>query len=129
MESLNDPDSYEFVSLDLVDSTTFADNIAYRRDYFTQRKDDPKNARILSGIDSLENLMGEKTNDVASYRYLFTCRANNALGAKVINTFHVQTGPVPAYEVINITQDEDRIILNPNEFPGYFDMASKIIRE
>lgn len=40
---LNDPETYEFASLTLLDSTTYLDNINYRIDYFTGQVDRAKN--------------------------------------------------------------------------------------
>src|SRR5690606_35048276 len=38
-EKMNDPSSYEFVKLELMDSITFSDNIEYRKDYFSRNMD------------------------------------------------------------------------------------------
>lgn len=154
-EKMNDPKSYEFVKLELIDSITFNDNVEYRKNYFSRsmeydrnslerqeayKTDLPsmydekdaedlkakiaRNERILSKIDSLANIIEDK-NEVASYTYIFSFRGNNALGAKVINEFVVQTNPAPDFKIINMTDDKDKIILNPNDFPGYSEMIKK----
>lgn len=147
---MNDPSSYEFVKLELIDSIVFSDNIAYRRDYFSRNIENDKsslenqerykteipsiydekkvedlrakiekNERIISKIDSLASLLGDRKNAVASYTYIFRFRGNNALGVKVLNEYVVQTDPAPDFKIINMTDDKDKIILNPNDFPGY----------
>jgi len=155
-EKMNDPISYEFVKLELIDSITFNDNIEYRKDYFSrnmeydlsslERKEGyktefpsmynekdiadlkaqiEKNKRIVSKIDSLETLLGNKKNEVASYTYIFSFRGNNTLGAKILNEYVLQTDAAPDFEIINMTDDKDKIFLNPNDFPGYREMIEK----
>lgn len=84
-----------------------------------------KNEEILTAIDSLANELGSRKNEVASYTYLFSFRGNNALGAKILNEYVLQTNPAPDYEVINMTDDAKKIFLNPNDFPGYKEMILK----
>lgn len=153
---MNDPKSYEFVKIELIDSVLYSDNIEYRKDNFSQnieydqsslerqesyKTEIPsmydeqevkdlkvkieKNKRILTKIDSLETKLGERKNEVASYTYIFSFRGNNALGAKILNEYVVQTGSAPEYKVINMTDDKDKLYLNPNDFPGYRDMIGK----
>lgn len=153
---MNDPASYEFVKLDLLDSVTFNDNIEYRKSYFSRnmgydkerlerlmryKTEIPsmykqsevdelnekiaKNERILTAIDSIANILEARKNEVASYTYIFSFRGNNALGAKILNEYILQTDPSPEYNVINMTNDRDKVFLNPNDFPGYKDMITK----
>lgn len=155
-EKMNDPSSYEFVKLELMDSVTFSDNIEYRKDYFSRNMEYDrsslerqegyktelpsmydekdveelktkieKNERIISKIDSLATLLGDRKNEVASYTYIFSFRGNNALGAKILNEYVVQTDPAPDFKIINMTDDKDKILLNPNDFPGYREMIEK----
>ncbi len=155
-EKMNDPNSYEFVKLELMDSITFSENIEYRKDYFSRdmeydlsslerqegykteipsmynEKDVEKlkakiekSERILSKIDSLATLLGDRKKEVASYTYIFSFRGNNALGAKTLNEYVVQTDPAPDFKIINMTDDQDKIFLNPNDFPGYREMIKK----
>ncbi len=155
-EKMNDPSSYEFVKLELMDSITFNENIEYRKNYFSgnmeydqsllERQEGhkteipsiynekdieelkakiEKNERILSKIDSLTTLLGDRKNEVASYTYIFSFRGNNALGAKILNEYVVQTDPAPDFKIINMTDDKDKIFLNPNDFPGYREMIKK----
>jgi hypothetical protein len=153
---MNDPKSYEFVKIELVDSVLYSDNIKYRQENFKldmeydlsslervegykteipslydekevqELKDKiEKNRRILSKIDSLAVKLGNKKNEVASYTYIFSFRGNNALGAKILNEYVVQTKPAPDFKIINMTDEKDKIYLNPNDFPGYRDMIEK----
>jgi len=152
--NMNDPESYEFVDLTLMDSVIYADNVEYRKNHFSrdlesnrrslERQEEYKdgalssmyneeevakleerigrNNKILEAIDSLEVALGDELNDVASYTYIYSFRGNNAFGAKVLNEYILQTNPAPDFEIINMTTDEKRIILNPNNFPGYQEM-------
>lgn len=157
---LNDPESYEFADLKLIDSVLYKDNIEYRKEDFNHNIDFEKKLLsiknnewaetqkalygkidstdiiesmmkiekhkiILSKIDSLEIALGERKNDVASYTYTFSFRGNNKLGAKVLNQYIVQTEPSPNFKIINMTDDKDKVILNPNEFEGYKEMIEK----
>lgn len=157
---LNDPKSYEFADLKLIDSVLYKDNIEYRKEDFNHNidfeenllslKDNEwaetqkalygkidstdilesmmkieKNKIILSKIDSLEIALGDRKNDVASYTYTFSFRGNNKLGAKVLNEYIVQTDQ--SLKVINMTDDKDKVYLNPNDFPGYLEMITKYI--
>jgi hypothetical protein len=155
-EKMNDPSSYVFVKLELMDSITFNDNIEYRKDYFSRNMEYDrsslerqegykteipsmysekdvedlktkieKNERILSQIDSLATLLDDRKNEVASYTYIFSFRGNNALGAKILNEYLVQTDTAPDFKIINMTDDKDKIFLNPNDFPGYREMIEK----
>lgn len=153
---LNDPKSYEFVKLALIDSVLYEDNIEYRKEafrkYIQNDRDDikrnedyrieipslydpkevaelkiniSKNEKILMKIDSLEIILGNKKNEVASYTFAFSFRGNNVLGAKVLNEYIVQTNPSPDFKVINMTDDKNKVYLNPNDFPGYTEMIEK----
>jgi hypothetical protein len=153
---MNDPKSYEFVKLVLIDSVLYSDNIQYRKEAFSKYLEDDKdeikrkegykidlpsmydekeieelkakiakNEKILMKIDSLETKLGNKKNEVASYTYIFSFRGNNALGAKILNEYILQTNPSPDFKVINMTDDKDKVYLNPNDFPGYREMIEK----
>jgi len=153
---MNDPESYEFVKIELIDSVLYSDNIEYRKDNFKRNMEYDqsslerlerykteipsmydeqevqdlndkieKNERILSKIDSLETQLGDRKKEVASYTYIFSFRGNNALGAKILNEYVVQTDQAPDFNVINMTDDKDKIYLNPNDFPGYREMIEK----
>ena len=156
---LNDPSSYEFVKLELLDSVTFKDNIEYRKEefksslvkaeadsirlegyredsrisymfdetQFNRAKDGiEKNKTILSKIDSIEHSLGDKVNDVASFTYLLNFRSNNGLGVLTLGEYIVQTGN-PNFKIINITNDPDKVYLNPDDFPGYIEMITNML--
>ncbi|NRT14694.1 hypothetical protein HNP99_001038 [Flavobacterium sp. 28A] len=155
-EKMNDPKSYEFVKLELIDSVLYSDNIKYRKENFNKNIEDnkdeikrkeeykieipsmydereieelkadiAKNEKIIAKIDSLETKLGTKKNQVASYTYVFSFRGNNALGAKILNEYILQTNPSPDFKIINMTDDKDKVFLNPNDFPGYREMIAK----
>ncbi|MFN2373782.1 MAG: hypothetical protein ABR545_08210 [Cyclonatronaceae bacterium] len=152
---MNDPESYEFASLELIDSVLYSDNIEFRRDLIRSDirsaqgyldiqqiyKEHPitnmynqeivdvwtgyieESEGILAKIDSLEILLGEGKNAIASYTYLFSFRGNNSFGAKTLNEYILQTEPAPGFKVINMTDDQDELNPSPNEFPGYREMS------
>ncbi|HPO48007.1 MAG TPA: hypothetical protein PLS09_04020 [Paludibacteraceae bacterium] len=153
---MNDPNSYEYVKLELIDSVLYSDNIEYRKDYFKHNieynqssieqqesyktelpslydeqeikdlnAEIEKSKRILSKIDSIEAQMGDKKNEVASFTYIFSFRGNNALGAKVMNEYIIQTTSAPDFKIINMTNDKNKVLLNPNGFPGYKEMIKE----
>lgn len=157
-EHMNDPSSYEFSDLKLIDSTLYKDNITFRRDSFrdeikfdsdrlerqlSYRREipsmyDPKdvkslrasieqNKKILAEIKLIEQGLGNKVNQVAAYKYLFSCRGKNAFGALILNTYVLQVTPYPECKVLGMSTDEDKVILNPNEFPGYHEMIVRYI--
>lgn len=148
-EKMNDPKSYEFVKLQLIDSVTYDENIKERRRFFSESlesdmdrlkflndvglneraetiKDDIKdNQRILHGIDSLETRLRDSLNKVASYTYIFSFRGKNLLGAVILNTYTIQTTGSPDFRIINMTEDERKINLTPNDFPGYLELVNR----
>nr|DAN18506.1 MAG TPA: TRAF PROTEIN, TRAO PROTEIN, TRAN ADHESION, BACTERIAL SECRETION.5A [Bacteriophage sp.] len=142
-DKLDDPQSYELVSLELIDSTTYLDNINYRkRDFEDDIKSDERlseissepdyylkginrSKRILAKIDSIQIALGDSVNCIAAYKFIFKFRSKNSFGAKVLNEYILQTTGKPSFDIIQMTNDPDKVYLNPNEFPGYRDMAAK----
>jgi FtsZ-binding cell division protein ZapB len=84
---------------------------------------------ILLKIDSLEADLGDSKNNVASYTYTFSFRGNNKLGAKVLNQYYIQTDPNPSLKIINMTDNKDKLFLNPNGFKGYQEMIQKYMNQ
>ena len=164
-EAMNDPASYEFVSLKRIDSTYYRDNVKYRNEYFNDRVETAKKdiarqedyskeyasmgvpppdhcspEKIAQLKDELERLketrsevkalgdgIGDKADELASYTYTFKFRGNNAMGAKILTEYFVQTGPAPSFEIINMTAEEGKLFNNPGDYPGYRDMIAKHI--
>lgn len=138
--ALNDPESYEFVEIVLWDSVLYKDNISFSKEMLNDRieteermkkiynEDEDKikadaniekGKRAIAVIDSVEASLGDTVNNVASYTYVFRFRANNAMGAKMLNEYTVQITPSPDYAILNFTNDKDKVLLAPNGFPGY----------
>jgi hypothetical protein len=61
----------------------------------------------------------DRVNEVASYLYHFTFRATNSFGAKIIDTYFIQTGNAPDYEILVLTKEDGKLLVTPNSFPGY----------
>ena len=161
MEKMNDPASYEFVKLELVDSIVMRDYISSVREgvefsiesgreqieRLLSYKDDPwrgelsssdednllrmqerlpKNEKILVGIDSLTDTIGEQVNDVVSYLYFFSFRANNAMGAKILNEYIIQTNAAPDFKIIAMVDDiKDILFDNPDWLPSMTELIEK----
>lgn len=98
--------------------------------YIDNLKSDIERFRsILTEIDSIEVALGDQVNNVASLTYLLRFRAKNAFGALTLHEYIVQTDPEPDQKIINMTDDEGKVYLNPNEFPGYQEMIKKYVRQ
>lgn len=138
-DKLNDPDSYEFVSLDLVDSVKYIDNINYRLDAFKKNiewckssdrsegdklNEIKKNEWIIEKIDSIKISLGENVNKLLASKYILKFRANNSLGAKIIYSYFLLVDG--ENKIIQMEDNADRIyILNTISFPGYMELIEK----
>ena len=91
-KNMNDPESYEFVSMQVIDSTTYKNNIEHKKklyigflesekktldksrnnnDIESSRIEIQKDSLIIAGIDSIEKEMGNNVDNVASYTYIY----------------------------------------------------------
>lgn len=135
---MNDWSSYEFVSLEILDTIKYIDNINFRKKYFKscidmnkqlhgKTSDEfyniKKDSVILAGIDSIQNLMGDKVNEDVAYLYNYKFRGKNKLGAIVLDEYLIYISP--NREVIQMTNDRKNLYENPGEFPGYIDLVKK----
>ena len=154
LKNLDDPKSYEFIQLTLLDSITIKDNIEYRKEFFKpsdyayerlERMKSPENARyilypkedvdrqqqeiaqkesVIFAIDELAQTLTDSLNNVQAYTYLFEFRSNNKLGALTKTDVYVQI--TPKLEIITLTEDKDELKLNPKEFPGYIELLDRL---
>ncbi|MDY5489045.1 MAG: hypothetical protein SPG27_09105 [Butyricimonas virosa] len=136
-DKLNDPDSYEFVSLNLIDSIKYIDNINYRLKHFDSSlkfyknqvelgdkesiKEVNRNNWIIYKIDSIKNSLGNRVNDVAVYKYIYKFRANNQMGGKSLNEYILLTKGSDN-SIIQMENNPDKIYINPTDFPGYMEL-------
>lgn len=147
---------YEFVSLEVINTVYYKDNIEFRRKYIQKEIDHnrgmleiatlkqdtfptvnfadkiaeyqgklDKYEQLLAGIDSLDKALGDEVKEVASYTYLFKCKEHNEQGQQIEKAYYVQTDP--GYGVLRFTDNKEDLFPNPNDFPGYHDMAAKIL--
>lgn len=124
--TMNDPDSYEFVGLALIDSTRYRENMNRLRDEHrddleygspsSSKADITRHKVYLAGIDSLNRVLGSRLDSVASYTYSFQFRAKNAFGAKVLTEHQLQTDQ--NRKIINIITKKGEHISGANGFPG-----------
>lgn len=84
-----------------------------------------KDSIILSGIDSIQNLMGDKINEDVAYLYNYKFRGKNKLGAVILEEYLIYISP--NWEVIQMTNDRKKLYSNPGDFPGYVDLVKKTI--
>jgi hypothetical protein len=149
-KSLNDPSSYEFVSLKAFDTVRYKKNIDedksevnrdidYAKDqikFYTEmsfskkdieqfKHDLIKKTAILKGIDSIEISMGSKVNDIAALIYIYSFRAKNAFGALVLNDYYLEITSGPDYKILNIAENSDKLSVEPNGFPGQRELYSR----
>lgn len=83
--------------------------------------------QVLTGIDSIAQSLGDSSKEVASYTYLYTLKAKNPQGQQETQKFYLQTNP--GYGVLQFTPDTADLYPNPNDFPGYREMAGRVLGE
>lgn len=83
--------------------------------------------QVLLGIDSLAQSLGDSSKEIASYTYLYTLKANNPQGQQETQRYYIQTDP--GYGVLLFTPDSTQLYPNPNDFPGYREMAGRVLGE
>lgn len=144
-----DSSNFSSVKFEVFDSVLYSDNIALRKAYFNRRlkvdreqlkesKEHPSfesltdkielKEEILTQIDELEEGMGSRTNEVASYTYLLVYSESNADNQFELDTIYVQTKAAPNFEILYFTDQLTSLIESPNDFPGYTDMIEEISR-
>lgn len=139
-DKLNDADSYEFVSLELIDSVRYIDNINYRLKHFNSSltfyknkvelgdkkyiKEVDRNNWIISKIDSIKQSLGDKVNDIAVYKYIYKFRANNQLGAKSLNEY-ILLIKGSDNSIVQMENNPEKVYINPTDFPGYMELIKR----
>jgi hypothetical protein len=154
LEKMNDPASYEFVKLELRDSFLISDHVSWRRDGFLISLKSDRQAlerqlryeselpslyepekveklqaniarmeAVVAGIDSIA--AGIDTTAVESYLYTFSFRANNAMGAKILNEYILQVGVAPNYEVFHAGESVTDVVFRPTALPGYLELIEQ----
>jgi hypothetical protein len=123
-ESLNDPGSYQFVSLNINDQVfTQRSNLEYRIESLSNREDANYAEAVIKVKQLLEDL-GTEANNVACYVYNFRFRANNAMGGLVLTNSWLYISS--DYKVIHIATTSGQMLEGTcNELPEY----RKIIQE
>lgn len=121
---MDNPDSYEYVGLVLLDSVSYLDNL---KAYTELEKNDlgvtkefspekfPTQTAKVAALDKL--LSGYANTGTASYAYTFQCRQTNQANAVVLMTYYVQVGPAPTYPVLMASPDRGKRQLVPGGFP------------
>lgn len=123
-ESLNDPSSYQFVSLNITEQVfTQRSNLEYRIESLSNR-DNPNYAEAVIKVKQLLENLGTEADNVACYVYNYRFRAKNAMGGLVLTNSRLYISP--DYKVIHIaTTSGQRYETTCNELPEY----RKIIQE
>jgi hypothetical protein len=78
---------------------------------------------IIKSCDSLVQALGNKVNDVAAYTYNLKCRAKNSFGAIILCDYLIQVDNKDS--LLKLTDDKDKLLLYPNQFPGYIKILNK----
>jgi hypothetical protein len=78
-----------------------------------------KDAARLAAITALAESLGDRLNEVESYIYLMSFRANNAMGAKILNDYLIHVSAEEGFPVIHIGEKPEDLIFRPEGFPGY----------
>lgn len=92
-ETANDPESYEFVSIEIDDRATYQNVL----DYGIKRYKDNLHPDLFKDA---EKEYAHKKNDEVAYIAIITFRANNRLGAKVLEKYWVLVDVEKGYEII-----------------------------
>ena len=79
----------------------------------------------MAGIDSLEAVLGDDVDKVASYTYLYKLKANGPDGVMQLKEYYLQTDP--GFGVLSLTDNQEDLYPNPGDFPGYREMAGEIL--
>jgi TonB family protein len=143
-ENMNDPSSYQFVSLKALDPVTYQDNIddelaplesdirmeqitldiytdnpEYHFDAILEGKTKIENAKLLRAkLDSIKKSLNTKLGTVTLYNYSLKCRGKNAFGALVLNEYLVQVAP-KNLELVNMVSNYKDGYYTYGGFPGY----------
>ena len=151
-ENTNNPESFKILSLEFVDSIPFKNNIKHRKDMFSNSREFAqeqlnyaelntpedsasilknqktvlKYTKYIEGIDQIAQSMGNSINNAAAYKFQMKAKGKNAMGAEITNTFIVLADPAKNWELIQVTADESKVLVNPKDFPGYIDMLDKV---
>ena len=81
---------------------------------------------MLRGRLPYENLwLWKYLNDIAAFRYIFTFRAKNGFGALVLNDYFLELTPGPDYKILNIAENRDKLLVEPNGYPGQKELYSR----
>lgn len=149
---------YEFVSLEETEKVTYKNNVEFRKGFIqkeidhnqgmlalAKQKQDSfptvnfsekiaeyqgkidKYQKVLDGINRLEDEMGGQLNDVASYVYEFRLKADIDGSGRKEHTYYLQTDL--GFGMLKFTDKKDELYPNPNDFPGYREMAGEILVE
>jgi len=146
IQKMNDPKSYEFVSLNQTDSITYLQSIKENVDYYKMEldfakhqyefsttaipsddsikyaQDIVKNQFMINGLDSLEKVLNNKLNYVGCRTYTWTFRAKNAMGALTLGDYYVQVNDKDS--IVNVTDNTKKLNLTC-DIPGYDELLKQ----
>ena len=80
--------------------------------------------KIIEEINSIENELGDRKDEIASYTYSYSFRGENIKGVLRLKKIIIQTDPAPEYKIINMASKLDELIYAPNAFPGYHKISN-----
>ena len=148
IDKSTDLSSYEFVSLKIIDTISYQDNINIYKDLRKRHIEIDENiiktkfegiefgpdeinemlklseenlisAKIfLKRIDSIELSLGKKVYEDAAYLFLYSFRAKSISETLVLYEYYLQVSAIPDYSILNLTNDSNKLLITPNGFPG-----------
>lgn len=136
-EYVSNPNDFKIEAIVLYDSITISDNIEFRRRDFQKDREfnmnhlDGKGVdelnEIINGIDSIEQALGDKLNNVLVYKYVMRANSKNfAYGARTTQDYYIIVDSAKTWDIIQITSDFNKLFLNPKDFPGYQELVLRI---
>ena len=122
IDRLNDPTTYEFVSLTKEKVITLGDNIEYRRDLFSgilKSSNEAENAAFDAVFDSLSGVYANELDRVIATNYVIEYRASNALGATILDSAFVQVAGGGGNEIWQVGEERKNLSNNPTDIPNW----------
>lgn len=116
LETLDDPSSYEFVNLKLIDSVTHRNNYEIHKSIIDNVPNHYAKQGMLRELNAIKNSLSHynQLDKVVAYKYILTFNIKEETGEKVLNEVYLQTGIAPEFEIIDVTPNLIEVNITPN---------------
>lgn len=148
LPQLDDPSSYEFASLQILDTIKYEDNINHDKFLFEKTINDNndiisrfkkihqrENEEVLNfrlsnemsavrvyskAIEILDSIEnGIQTDKICAYTCCYKFRSNNGLGNLTLNTLYIEISPLlQNYNILNIQNEIEKLSPTPGDYPN-----------